>query len=80
MKYPVSEETRKKTTKSARDFGCFCDADWDTCSVESAIFEDALIIREKAQNDHCPYFKKFGYSYYFCYCPSRREIYRTFGR
>jgi hypothetical protein len=77
MAYEIKEETRKQT-KCPYNFECLNNDDWNTCSIDSALIESGLIIRDKCKKNYCPHLKKFGYSYFFCYCPSRREIYQSY--
>ena len=78
MAYHISEQTIRETGKCAYDFECSRKEDWVACAIESALFDSGLVIKDKCEKTHCPYFKKFGYPYFFCYCPSRREIYQRF--
>jgi hypothetical protein len=67
MAYQISEGTKKQTTRCPHNFECLSNNEWDTCLIESALFESGLIIKDKCKKSYCPYFKKLGYSYFFCY-------------
>lgn len=80
MDYVISKETGNRTTKCAYNLECMKNNEWNTCSIESLLSNDFLIINNKCGKEDCLYSMKFGYSYYFCRCPARREIYRNYGK
>jgi len=78
MAYQISEETKKKTTKCLYNFECLNNDKWNTCSIGSELLGNGLVIENKCNKSDCNYSMLFGYSYYFCHCPTRREIYQTY--
>jgi len=77
MTYHVSDKTKKQTTKCPYNFTCLNNSPWDTCSIERALQEAFLAIKNKSNKSTCPYCFPYGSSYY-CTCPSRREIYQRY--
>lgn len=80
MVYVISEETGSRTKKCIYNLECLKNNEWNTCSIESSVPNSFLIIKNKCSKDHCPYSMLLGYSYYFCKCPARSEIYLTYGK
>jgi len=78
MAYQVSYKTREQTTKCPYDFICLDNETWDTCTIKRDIQGAFLEIKTKSNKIGCPYRCPFGYSYFFCACPTRCEIYRRY--
>ena len=73
MKYRISDESLKATTRCGKDFSCLKVDTTCLCKVEDCINKTVYFI--KCLNDnHCPYKKSFGMDNY-CICPVRRELY-----
>ena len=78
MAYQISEETMDRTNECSRHFACLNGDNWDPCSIDSSLRGNFLIVKNRCNNQNCAYSVLLGYSYYFCKCPVRYEIYQRY--
>jgi hypothetical protein len=78
MAYQISDEIIKQTTKCLFDFECMTNDKWETCSIYRYYEGNGLGITDKCQKSSCRYSMPFGFTYFFCHCPVRREIYQRY--
>jgi|WetSurMetagenome_2_1015567.scaffolds.fasta_scaffold172045_2 hypothetical protein len=79
MGYEVSEESRNKTRVCSNDYRCVNNEHWEPCTIDSSLRE-VLVVKDRCNRDHCEYSILLGFSYYFCKCPLRQEIYRLYNK
>ncbi|MBI4826862.1 MAG: hypothetical protein HY807_10660 [Nitrospirae bacterium] len=75
MRYPISEETIRKTKKCDHDFACL-DGNFEncSCSIDRYLLGNGIFLKEnEALKQHCPYILCYGSSF-SCHCPTRIEL------
>ena len=77
MNIEINEDILKNTTKCKNNFSCLNGEKEFLCEVRSSAGYNSLIINPKSNRD-CAYLNPFGSSF-FCFCPTRSEIYRRYG-
>jgi hypothetical protein len=77
--YQISEETKHRTKECLHSFACMNNEAWNTCAIDSAI-NGILIIKNQCNKKDCAYSVLLGYSYCFCKCPVRYEIYQRYNK
>ena len=74
--HQVSEETISRINECSHRLECLDNKNWDTCSIDSSL--NGILIVKNQCNNNCAYSILLGYSYYFCKCPVRYEIYQHY--
>lgn len=77
MKFDVSEELVKKTTKCLKKFACLHGEEDCLCAIKDCVGSQIHFIKFEDHSDICIYKMGFGYSY-FCNCPIRKELYNQY--
>ena len=77
MKFIISEETKKATTKCKTGYSCLNRGKANICKVEDCLDGKFHFIKRPWEND-CTYQISFGFST-CCDCPIRKEIYKKYG-
>lgn len=77
MAFKISDETLKKTTNCIFSFQCLNEETKNICTIERCFGAD-LCFLETVKPDICPYKNTFGFSYYYCCCPTRVELYKLY--
>jgi hypothetical protein len=75
--HKISEEIKNRTKECSYDLECINNDDWNTCAIDSSL-DGILIIKNKCNKKDCAYSVLLGYSYYFCKCPVRHNIYKRY--
>ena len=76
-KYHVSKITVCNSDKCQKEFSCL-EGDNPLCPVESLINEKVLFVKCISKG-HCSYRRSYGDGY-ICFCPTRREIFKKYGK
>lgn len=77
MKFKLEADILNQTSKCNRDFSCLNGDKGCMCDVDYMINESLLYVKPP-DNRACDYKISFGYSAYYCSCPTRREIYKQY--
>ena len=77
MKFSVSEDVLKNTTKCADKFSCLKGKGDCLCDIEDCSEGNIHFINPKNHYGICDYKMAFGYSY-TCNCPIRKELYNLY--
>jgi hypothetical protein len=73
----INEDILKKTTDCTNNFSCLSGEKECLCEARGMAGYNSLFINPKSNRD-CTYLNPFGSSF-FCFCPTRNEIYRQYG-
>jgi hypothetical protein len=73
----ILKEILDKTVHCDKDFDCIKNNNI-CCNVESCVSNEVHFVECREKNS-CSYKMTFGHSY-ICNCPTRKEIYRKYGR
>lgn len=77
MRFEISDETLKRTTKCPWEMRCLSGWQCGDCVIEMTIRGDEAFIRS-SKPDGCPYKISYGYGY-VCTCPTRSELHEKYG-
>jgi hypothetical protein len=77
MKFNVSEDILKNTTKCTDNFSCLNGNSGCLCDIEDCSEGQIHFLHPKNHYGICEYKMAFGYSY-TCNCPIRKEIYNHY--
>lgn len=77
MKFSVSENALKSTTKCMDRFSCLYGKGKCLCDIEDCSEGKIHFIVPKRHEGLCAYKMAFGYSY-TCNCPTRKELYNHY--
>lgn len=84
MKFEISIDTIKRTTKCHANFSCLNDAEnpksndrLAICPVEDYIAHDMVFV-DFQDNSFCNYNMLYGTKNRICHCPVRNEIYKRY--
>jgi hypothetical protein len=77
MRYTISEETIKKTTKCNKDMKCLVVGKCGDCAIEKEIGGRTMYIKMRA-TDICPYMISFGNGF-ICTRSTRQELHERYG-
>jgi hypothetical protein len=75
----IAGKVVKETTKCEKDFACLKDNNHGLCKIVRTV-QDNIIFIECLNWKLCTYRMSFGASSYICNCPTRKEIYRKYGK
>ncbi len=75
VSYEVSEDTKEQTVRCASGFKCLT-SECTMCSIKKCL-EKTLIVKVP-KNFLCSYHVSYG-DVFFCLCPMRHEIYKSYG-
>ena len=77
MDIEINEDILKDTTECINNFSCLRGEKECLCEVRGYAGYNSVLINPKPNKD-CSYLNPFGSSF-FCFCPTRSEIYRRYG-
>jgi len=77
MKFNISEDTVRRTTKCRRSFFCLEENRESLCIVDDCADGKIHFITPGRNALHCDYKTPFGHSF-TCNCPVRKEIYNVY--
>jgi len=78
-RFKLEEEVLNQTDRCEGNFSCLDGDDSCLCEVDQ-IINDSLLYIKPSQNISCEYKVSFGYTTYYCNCPTRREIYKRYNK
>jgi len=76
MKYEVSEEARRATSKCLSSFSCLTGEKLDLCAVEKCVNGQVHLLTCR-HNGNCSYRHPFGQGD-LCMCPVRKELFNKY--
>ena len=76
MDIEISEDILKKTTKCGCNFSCLTDEKKCLCEVKGSAGYNSVCVSPQSDMD-CDYINDLGSSF-FCFCPTRNEIYHRY--
>jgi len=77
MKFKISNDTIRNTTKCKGNFSCLEGNEECLCSIDDCSDGTIHFVTPGSNDLHCDYKTPFGYSF-TCTCPVRKEIYNIY--
>jgi hypothetical protein len=74
MDITFNPEILEKANACNKDFSCLQESTRNVCEVERLVSDRTLFVKSD-NNQRCPYYTRFGYSYAICNCYIRKELY-----
>ena len=75
----IEKEILDKTVHCKKDFDCIKNNNI-CCTVTRCVDKEVHFVECSQENNSCEYRMTFGFATYICTCPTRKEIYKKYGR
>ena len=76
-KLKINKKILEETRDCSKDFSCLSPSGKGLCGVKGEIGKELYFI-EDTTRDYCSYKNSFG-SAHICTCPTRKEVYSSYG-